>query len=236
MLNLNNKIKSVLKPYYIDYVGFANLSPYQEELTKLGGSIVNGFSNGISLGIVIPDAIVNKLPNRSDTNVSCEYQIHGYDVLNDRLNLSASVVTSYLNQQGYRTLPIAAANRTDEENALPTVSHKMVAHIAGLGWIGKNCLLITPKHGPRLRLISILTEAPLATLNNPLEQRCEECNECTDICPVGAIKGRNYKLGEPREKRFDFEKCHNYFRSMEKTKKYAVCGLCLYVCPHGKYK
>lgn len=233
MLGLNNKIKSILKPHYVDYVGYANLSAYQEELTKLGGSIVDGFPNGISLGLVIPDAIVNHLPERSDANVSCEYRIHGYDILNNRLNIIASIVSSYLNQQGYRTLPIAVADRTDEDNALPTVSHKMIAHIAGLGWIGKNCLLITPKHGPRLRLISILTEAPLDTVDNPLEQRCDDCNECVKICPVGAIKGKNYKFGEPREERFDFTKCHSYFESMKKTKQYAVCGLCLYMCPHG---
>jgi epoxyqueuosine reductase len=144
------------------------------------------------------------------------------------------VVSSYLNRKGFRTLPIAVAETTDVDNALPTVSHKMIAHIAGLGWIGKSCLLVTPEHGPRLRLISILTEAPLDTVNNLLEQKCNDCNECVKICPVGAIKGRKYNDGEEREIRFDFMKCRNYFEELKQTKKYAVCGLCLYACPYGK--
>ncbi len=234
MLSLNYKIKSILKPYFVDYIGFADLKNYQSELIKFGGNIVKGYINGISLGIVIPDSIVDYLPERDDINVACEYRIHGYDVLNIRLNLLASIVSSFLNQSGYRTLPIAVADRTDEENALPSVSHKMIAHIAGLGWIGKNCLLITPQHGPRLRLISILTNAPLETVDNPLTQRCGECKACVTICPVNAIEGKNFELGEPREERFDFVKCNNYFENLNINQKYPVCGLCLYACPRGK--
>ena len=236
MPNFNNKIKSVLKPYCIDYIGFADLRNYQADLVKFGGNIVKGYASGISLGMTIPDSIVDHLPNRDDINVACEYRIHGYDVLNTRLNIAASTVSSFLNQNGYRTLPISAADRTNVAEALPTVSHKMIAHIAGLGWIGKNCLLITPKHGPRLRLITILTDAPLDTVNSPLEQKCGRCRSCVKICPVQAIKGINYLPGEPREVRLDFRKCANYFDKMKATQKYAVCGLCLFVCPHGTKK
>ena len=233
-MNLNKKITNLLKPYFVDYIGFANLKSYQNELTEFGGNIVKGYNSGISIGIVIPDSIVDFLPERADKNVACEYKIHGYDVLNQRLNLVASFLSSYLNQKGFRSLPIAVADRTDEENAIPTVSHKMIAHIAGLGWIGKNCLLITNEHGPRVRFISILTNAPLKTVDNPLAQRCNDCEECMKACPMKAIKGRNYISGEGREERFEFLQCQNYFDKMKKVKMYAVCGLCLYSCPYGK--
>jgi epoxyqueuosine reductase len=234
MPGLNNQILKILEPYYVDYVGFADLSKYGPDLMRFGGNIVKGYKQGISLGIVIPDSIVDHLPQRDDANVSCEYRLHGYDILNDRLNLIASTVSSFLNQKGYRTLPIPAANRTDEKNAIPTVSHKMIAHIAGLGWIGKSCLLVTPKAGPRLRLISILTEAPLESTDSQIEQKCGDCQECVKICPVQAIKGNNYRPGDSREARLDFKKCFDYFEDLKKTRKYPVCGLCLYVCPHGK--
>jgi epoxyqueuosine reductase QueG len=111
----------------------------------------------------------------------------------------------------------------------------MVAHIAGLGWIGKNCLLITSVYGPRIRLSSILTNAPLPATNNPIEQRCDTCRACVEICPAAAIKGRNYQFRESREERFDFRKCQSYFEELEKdTSKKAVCGMCLYICPFGK--
>jgi epoxyqueuosine reductase len=234
VLSLNSQIKKMVKAYFVDYIGFAYLTKYQPELTNFGGDIVRGYKHGISLGVAIPDSIVDHLPERDDVNVSCEYRLHGYEILNDRLNLIASMVSSFLNQKGYRTLPITAADRTDEENATPVVSHKMIAHIAGLGWIGKNCLLITPEHGPRVRFISILTNAPLESIDNPIGQRCGNCVECAKICPVRAIKGKAYQAGDSREIRFDFKKCHNYFENLKKTPKYPVCGLCLYVCPWGR--
>jgi epoxyqueuosine reductase len=236
MTYLNEAVKEVIRSFYLDYIGFADLSSYEMDLVKQGGNILRGYKNGISLGLLIPNSIVDLLPERADANVACEYRRQGYDVLNDRLNMAASVVSSFLNGRGYRTLPVPAADRTDVEKALPTVSHKTIAHIAGLGWIGKNCLLITPEHGPRLRLISLLTEAPLETVNNPLEQRCGECRRCVEICPVQAIKGKNYVNGAPREERFDFKKCNDYFDNLKKTEQYAVCGLCLYVCPFGRGK
>ncbi len=232
-MNLNKEIINLLKSYYVDYIGFADIESYQNELIEFGGNIVKGYKSGISIGIVIPDSIVDFLPERDDINVSCEYEIHGYDVLNQRLNLIASTLSSYLNQKGFRTLPIAVANRTDEIKAIPTVSHKMIAHIAGLGWIGKNCLLITKEHGPRVRFISVLTNAPFATNDNPLEQQCNDCVECVEICPVEAFTGKNYVLGEAREARFDFIRCRNYFKELEESRRYAVCGMCLYACPYG---
>jgi epoxyqueuosine reductase len=233
-MSLNHKIEKILKRHYVDYIGFADLRSYRKELARFGGPIVEGYDSGISIGLVIPDPIVDFLPQRDDANVSCEYRIHGYEVLNQRLNMIASIVSSYLNQRGYRTLPIAVADRTDEDNAIPTVSHKMIAHIAGLGWIGKNCLLVTKSHGPRVRFVSILTGAPLKTVDSPLVQQCNECVECMTACPVKAIKGKNYLPGEEREERFEFLKCQAYFEALKKSRKYAVCGMCLYTCPYGK--
>lgn len=233
-MSLNHKIEKILKRHYADYIGFADLRSYRDDLARFGGPVVGGYDSGISIGLAIPDPIVDFLPQRDDANVSCEYRIHGYEVLNQRLNLMASVVSSYLNGKGHRTLPIAVADRTDEENAMPTVSHKMIAHIAGLGWIGKNCLLVTKRHGPRVRFVTVLTNAPLKTTDNPRAQQCGDCVECVNACPVKAIKGRNYAEGEEREERFDFLKCQAYFEALKKSRKYAVCGMCLYVCPCGK--
>jgi epoxyqueuosine reductase len=234
-MRLNSKIITILKPYYVDYIGFADIEPHQHDLMQFGGAIVGDYKSAISIGIAIPDSIVDHLPHRDDVNISCEYQTHGYDILNHRLNLIASVLSSYLNQKNYRTLPIPVANRTDEENAIPTVSHKMIAHIAGLGWIGKNCLLITKEHGPRVRFISLLTSAPLKTVDKPLAQQCNDCEECMKACPVKAIKGKNYTTGEAREARFDFMKCQKYFEGLKKNRKYAICGMCLHACPYGKH-
>jgi epoxyqueuosine reductase len=231
---LNNEIACFLHHEYIDYIGYAHIEDYEKELMKQGGNIVKGYKYGISIGIVLPDSIVNHLPDRFNPNVAYQYKSHCYDLMNYRLNLVASKLSSFLNQKGYRSLPIVAAERTNYDEAIPTLSHKTIAHIAGIGWIGKSCLLITPEHGPRIRFTTVLTEAPVKAVNNPVEQRCGNCMECVKICPVQAIKGVNFDMGKSREERFDFKKCQEYFEEIGLKSKWNVCGLCLYTCPYGK--
>ena len=124
--------------------------------------------------------------------------------------------------------------RTDDENICGIFSQKLAAHLADLGWIGKSCLLITSDHGPRVRWVSILTDAPLYPTGSPMEPRCGDCTACVDICPQHTFTGRIFYEDEPREARFDAAACDQYFREMEKKKGVAICGLCLYICPHGK--
>lgn len=231
---LRKQIQTFLDAEAVDYVGFADLREYQDDLTAFGGRIVEGYACGISIGIVLQNTIVDHLPSRFDMNVACQYKTHAYDVINQRLDITASKLASFLNKKGYDALPIASAERTNQEEAIPTVSHKMIAHIAGLGWIGKNCLLITPEHGPRVRFISVLTNAPLDAIDNPLDQRCGDCDLCVKICPTKAIKGRNYVPTESREERFDFMKCQRYFAALKEKHTWGVCGMCLYACPYGK--
>jgi epoxyqueuosine reductase QueG len=234
--NTEESVFQLLRNEYVDYIGFADLTKYEKKLAHFGGEIVKGYKYGISIGIALPNSIVDFLSNRNDSNIASEYKIHCYNSINDRLNLIASKVASFLNQQGCQSLPIPAAERTNEDEAIPTVSHKMIAHIAGLGWIGKSCLLVTLKHGPRVRFISVLTNAPINGIDNPLEQRCNDCQECMKICPAHAIKGINYKSDSVREDRLDFMRCQEYFYLMKKTTKWDVCGMCLYICPYGRKK
>ena len=189
---LNRNIERIARCQEISMVGFADLSSYENDLAAFGGDIVRGYPFGISIGIALSKDIVDGLKNRDNPNNASLYHFHAYEVINRRLDLATSLISSFLHRKGYRALPIPAAERTDLENAIPTVSHKMVAHIAGLGWIGKNCLLITSVYGPRIRLSSILTDSPLLATDNPVEQRCDTCRACVEICPAVAIKGKNY--------------------------------------------
>jgi len=234
MNSLTAEIHDMLEHEYVDYLGFADLSAYGDELVKFGGPIVTGYRYGISIGIALADSIVDRLVDGIDENVLCEYKTHCYHIVNDRLNLASSKLSSFLNRKGHRTLPIPAAERTNEGEAIPTVSHKMIAHIAGLGWIGKSCLLITPDRGPRVRFVSLLTNAPVDGIDDPMEERCGGCTECMRICPAGAIKGVNYVEGSRRDDRLDFRRCQTLFEDMKKRMKWEVCGLCLSVCPYGR--
>jgi epoxyqueuosine reductase len=67
-----------------------------------------------------------------------------------------------------------------------------------------------------------------------MEQRCGDCQQCVQVCPVQAFTGRPFITSEPREARFDARKCDDYFVEMERMGGIAVCGMCLYICPYGK--
>lgn len=101
--------------------------------------------------------------------------------------------------------------------------------------LASSCLLITPENGPRVRWVSILTDAPLQpTGEEIMEPQCGECTACADICPVNAIKGRIFTEDEPREIRFDAHKCEAYLNPLVSAGKLYVCGMCLYACPYGR--
>jgi epoxyqueuosine reductase QueG len=139
-----------------------------------------------------------------------------------------------LQREGYRAMPIPASKRVDDERICAVFSHKLAAHLAGLGWIGKSCLLVTPEAGPRVRWITVLTDAPLTSTGEPMATRCGSCRQCVDICPVQAFTGEPFRDHELREVRYDARKCEQYFDALKNPDKPAVCGMCLYVCPHAR--
>jgi epoxyqueuosine reductase len=69
------------------------------------------------------------------------------------------------------------------------VLERSIAHGAGLGFIGKNSMLIVPGRGSYVNLAEILTTA-LIDFDTPerMESLCGECNRCIQACPTGALE------------------------------------------------
>lgn len=214
-----------------DFYGVAELSSAHDFIKQQGGEEVASYPFAISLGIKIINNIVDQLPYREERSVAVNYQHHGYDIINRRLDLLASRISSKIQNEGFRVLPIPASERYDDERICAVFSHKLAAHLAGHGWIGKSCMLITPEAGPRVRWITILTDAPLPITGTSTEEKCGECNDCVDICPVSAFTGESFHPDEPREIRYDAAKCERY---LYEDAKWEVCGMCVYICPHGR--
>jgi len=68
------------------------------------------------------------------------------------------------------------------------LSDRAVAERAGIGWVGKNCMLITPEFGSWVYLGEMLTNIPFPP-DTPVTQSCGECTICIDACPTGALVG-----------------------------------------------
>ena len=216
-----------------DFCGVADLAPAQELVRQLGGEMVAQFPRAVSIGVALPSAIVAQLGRHEDKAVALSYQSHGYDTINIRLDQLASHVASILQRAGHRAFPVAASQTINDKERYALFSHKLAAHLAGLGWIGKSCLLVTPQVGPRVRWVTVLTDAPLET-GQPLKERCGSCTACVDACPVQAFSGRRFREDEPREVRFDVSLCYAYQRKERGSLNSILCGVCLYVCPHGR--
>jgi epoxyqueuosine reductase len=80
----------------------------------------------------------------------------------------------------------------------------------------------------------VLTDAPLAQTGRPMDTRCGDCRECVDACPAQAFTGRNFREDEHRDERFDTKKCKVYREQCLDQYGVKECGMCLWVCPHGK--
>ena len=111
----------------------------------------------------------------------------------------------------------------------------MAAHLAGLGWMGTSCLLVTRQAGPRVRWTTVLTNAPVPPTGGPAEPACGDCRQCVEVCPAGAFTGAPFRAEEPRDLRFAARKCEAYVikRGHEMGCR-VLCGLCAAVCPYGK--
>jgi epoxyqueuosine reductase QueG len=229
-----DRVEAVAGRAGADYVGVADLIGVADVITDQGGPSVAGYPRAVSLGIGLADPVVDLVEGPRDRTAGALYQYHTFSVVNPALDRCAHAVARCLQDEGFRALPVPASLRTDDARLAGPVSHKLAAHLAGLGWIGKSCLLVTPERGPRVRWITVLTDAPLASTGGPSEPRCGDCNACVDACPVGAFTGRPFVPGEPREARFDAAACDRHYRAIEARGEPAACGRCVAVCPWGK--
>lgn len=232
---MNDELHKLARNHMVSFFGVADLTKVEHSVVDQAGTGIGNYPYCITMGIVLPNEIVDRLPYREKYNDALNYKLFAYDVINQRLDLAASVLTSCIQEKGYRVLPVPASGTIDHDRIYGAFSHKLGARLCGFGWIGKNCLLVTPENGPRVRWISILTDAPLQPTGKAImEPQCGECTACADICPANAIKGRGFEENESREMRFDAHKCEEYFESLTSAGKLYVCGMCLYACPHGK--
>lgn len=82
-----------------------------------------------------------------------------------------------LEDAGYRSAVLVDDNRLVDRAA---------AVRAGVGWWGKNTMVLMPGYGPWVLLGSVITDAPL-TPSAPMKRDCGKCSACLPACPTGAL-------------------------------------------------
>ncbi len=113
------------------------------------------------------------------------------------------------------------------------LAERALAAKAGLGFIGKNHMLINPVLGPQIFLGEIVTTLKLST-DKPIADVCSECNNCIDACPTGALRP---------DGQFDANKCISYLTIEYKGRipadidtkigdRLFGCDECVHVCPY----
>jgi epoxyqueuosine reductase len=149
-------------------------------------------------------------------------------------------VARFLKARGHRTLVIPPDSDRKKDTFISKLyslfNHKMAATSAGLGWIGKNGLLISPCYGPRLSLATVLTDARLRP-DVPIEHcRCGECMLCMEHCPSKAITGLEWSRSSPFVELVRLGECRSHKTSKRQTAGKPNCGLCINICPFGRIK
>jgi epoxyqueuosine reductase len=222
------KITAEIKTFTLskgaDLVGIADLKLASDFIANHGEPIAAEFPRAISIGMQINDTIVETHDPNEPRGKSL-YWHHIYDVVSVQLNHLAFDVSRWLAGQGYETLPIPASMPYNLKKLQGVISHKLPAHLSGLGWIGKNCLLLSKEFGPRVRFATVLTDAPLAE-DKATDKKCGKCTACIDACPVSAFTNTEFSPDEDVHVRFNTAKCSEY-RSNH------PCGLCVSSCPLG---
>ena len=143
-----------------------------------------------------------------------------YMRLNKALNETSAVIAAEI---GGIAIPATVEGLSSqvshvEDYYAQRVSHRVAAELSGVGWRGKNELIVNPRFGCAIRLASVLTTAPI-TRTPPSTQGCGECQACLDACKFLDHKGKlnNYR-----------EQCRRYLVYLNLEDE--VCGKCIKAC------
>lgn len=231
MKKYNTLLKSIAIQEGISLFGVAYIRDIKNEFL-LPKELINKFDYAISIGYRLSDSILKTLVDEPNHT----YYFH-YQRVNILLDQTSLKIVSIIQTNLFDAFPVPASQIIDWQKSCGHLSHKKIAFLAGLGWIGRNNLLVNSIYGSKVRYATILTNMSLLadkpilqptwsekenisfSFFQMMREMCENCKKCIERCPAGAIK----------ENSFNLELCKTKLKEFQKTRNIGqmICGLCL---------
>ncbi len=212
------KLKNTARDSGAVTFGVGHIDDLRKHFDNLQESLSEGLINGISIAVKVSDRVLAEIEDHPT-----RLYLHHYRTLNALLDQIAVKIATFIQEEGFEALPIPASQIVDWDAQTAHLSHKMVAVRAGIGWLGRNNLLVHPEYGSSIRLATVLTNMPLLT-DSPIEGDCGECRRCIEVCPVSAI-GESHKD-------YNRDVCLDRLKWFAKTYNigHYICGICVKAC------
>jgi len=219
------RVKDAARLYGAAMVGIARVNPLwvyacngQEKPIEL--------PKGVNTAVVIAVEMDYQRMRTSPSALSGAATGNGYS----QMTFTGTCVARYLTELGWQ----AISSGNDTALSIP------LAVDAGLGELGRNGMLITPRYGPRVRLCKVFTDAPLVPdgpVSFGVKEFCDVCMKCADTCPSGSITAGEMTNCGPTSSNnpgvlkwyINPETCLAFWR-----KNGASCANCIRSCPFNK--
>ena len=215
--NNYTSLKKFSKDLGLHLFGVADISGVKADF-KLSSLILRKVDKAVVMGARLSCAVLQEISQEPTRLYS-----HHYKTVNTFLDICAMRVGNYIQDNGFYSLPIPASQILDWKKQTAHLSHRQLGVLAGLGWIGRNNLLVNKEFGSRFRLVTVLTDMPLS-IDSPAEGSCGNCHACKTLCPSGAIKESSAD--------FDRNVCLEKLKGFSKSQivDQYICGVCVNVC------
>ena len=225
-MSLSEELRELLRREGCGIVGFADLSRMPVESTR-------GYTCGVVIALPFTkDAVME---NR-DGAPQRYYAEHS--PMDERFKGLKAIIADFLAASGYDALTETPASIVNDDTLRALLSQKTVATLSGIGWIGKNAMLVTEEAGSAVRLTAVLTNAPLECGTPTMKSKCDpDCTACAEACPGKAPLGRIWEAGIERDAFFDARACQAAARARGRALlgiDRSMCGLCAANCPFTK--
>jgi len=183
---------------------------------------IRTLTHAISIGWPLSPTILSQLEGHPT-----KLYYHHYRQVNFALDRLALKLANIIEEEGYQAIAVPASQVIDQQSQKGELCHKTIGEQAGLGWLGRNNLLINELYGAKFRLVTILTSYPLP-VDKPVDKACGTCFACLEACPSKAIR-------ENRQD-FDHQGCFEALKAFKQAGHTGqhICGLCVKICDGKK--